>query len=156
MAIDLELYRRTRLEPRTAELRFPEMALLCAPGNEPVFVVRALTGEEIARANEASDRLARTRAAIEAMIAGGTVRREAFADLLLGGDATPEDLAKRIEHALVGVVDPALDRETVLRLFADFPVCLFALTNKILELTGLGADVGKVLGSGPIPVSEPA
>ncbi len=156
MAFNLDRYLQTpRLPPRTAELRFAELAPFCEPGDEPVFIVRALTGHEIARANEASDRLERTRAAVEAMVSAGTVRADAFGDLLLSGDAVPEDLAKRIEHAMLGTVAPVLDREAVLRLLAEYPMVIWALTRKIWELTGLGADAGKALGSGAIPASEP-
>lgn len=156
MAFDIDRYLQTpRIPPRTAELRFPELAPLCGPGEEPVFIVRALTGHEIARANEANERLERTRAAIEAMVGAGTVQREAFGDLLLSSEATPEDLAKRIEHAMMGTVSPALNRDAVIRLLDEFPMVIWAITRKIWELTGLGADVGKVPGSTLIPASEP-
>lgn len=156
MTFDIDRYlQMPRIPPRTAELRFPELAPLGAPGEEPVFIVRALTGHEIARANEANDRLERTRAAIEAMVGAGTVQREAFGDLLLSSDATPEDLARRIEHTMMGTVSPALNRDAVIRLLGEFPMIIWALSNSILKLTGLGADVGKAQGSGLIPASEP-
>lgn len=45
----------------------------------------------------------------------------------------------------------ALRPELAIKLFATFPVVAFQLSNKILELTGLGADLGKAQGSGPTP-----
>jgi len=89
------------------------------------------------------------------MIQAGAARKEAFAAILGTGDDVPDDLVKRYEHLIAGSVSPPCDRELAIKLFATFPVVAFQLSNKILELTGLGADSGKAPGSGPIPESEP-
>jgi hypothetical protein len=65
------------------------------------------------------------------------------------GTDTPPDLVKRLEHLVFGSVAPEIDREIAVRLFAAYPVVAYQLTNKILELTGLGADPGKAPHSTP-------
>jgi hypothetical protein len=53
-------------------------------------------------------------------------------------------------------VDPAIDRDTAVRLFGGFPIVAYQLTNRILELTGEGPDVGKSPPSTETPESPPA
>jgi hypothetical protein len=53
-------------------------------------------------------------------------------------------------------VEPQIDREIAVRLFMAYPIVGYTLTNKILELTGLGPDLGKALPSTPTPESLPA
>ena len=151
---DAQRFMTAPLAARTADVPVPDLRAWFGD-DPPVWVVRGLTGEEIARANEATDRSAKLRAAMEAMLSAGAARKEAFAALLGTGDDLPDDLIKRFDHLVAGSVQPPVDREMAIRLFALFPVVAYQLTNKILELTGLGADVGKAPGSGPIPESEP-
>ena len=152
---DARRFTQTPLAPRTAELAVAELRPFFGPDDPLVWTVRGLTGDEIARANEATDRTAKLRAAMEAMLQAGAARKDAFAALLGTGDDVPDDLIKRYEHLIAGSVNPPCDRELAIKLFAAFPVVAFQLTNKILELTGLGADPGKAPGSGPTPESEP-
>jgi len=155
MGFDTQRFSAAPLAPRTAEIAVPDLRPWFGPDENPVWTVRGLTGDDIARANEAADRTAKIRAAIEAMMQAGAARKEAFAAILGAGDDVPDDLVKRYEHLITGSVNPHCDRELAIKLFATFPVVAFQLSNKILELTGLGADAGKAPGSGPIPESEP-
>lgn len=152
---DAQRFLQTLFAARTAEVAVPDLRAWFGPDDAPVFIVRGLTGEEVARANEAADRAAKLRAALEALADAGAVRREAVATVLGTGDDVPDDLLKRYEHLIAGSVEPAIDREIALKLFREFPIVGYQLTNKILELTGMGADPGKSPGSGPIPESEP-
>ncbi len=155
MAFDTQRFSTAPLAPRTADVAVPDLAQWFSPDESPTWTVRGLTGDDIARANEAADRTAKIRAAMEAMMQAGAARKEAFAAILGTGDDVPDDLVKRYEHLIAGSVDPPCDRELAIKLFATFPVVAFQLSNKILELTGLGADLGKAPGSGPTPASEP-
>ena len=155
MSFDPQRFSQAPLAPRTAEVAVPDLAPWFGPGEKPVWIVRGLTGDDIARASEAADKAAKIRAAVQALLGGGEGRREAFAAILGVGDDVPDDLIKRYEHLMSGSVEPKCDRELAIKLFAAFPVVAFQLTNKILELTGLGADPGKAPGSGPMPESEP-
>ena len=155
MSFDPQRFSQAPLAPRTAEVAVPDLAPWFEPDEKPAWIVRGLTGDDIARASEAADKAAKIRAAVQALLAAGEARQEAFAALLGVGDDVPDDLIKRYEHLMAGSVEPPCDRELAIKLFAAFPVVAYQLTNKILELTGLGADSGKAPGSGPTPESEP-
>lgn len=143
------------LAARTASVPVPDLQPWFGDA-EPVWQVRGLTGEEIARANEAPARLARLATAVEALASvQADEQADAIKTLLGVSDAVPDDIAKRIDHLIAGSVEPAIDREIAIRLFQHFPVVAFSLTNKILELTGQGAQPGKAPGSGASPTSEP-
>lgn len=140
---------------RTVDLAVPDLKPWFDADEDPVWVVRGLTGEEWARANEATDRTARLRAALDSLIGAGVARREAMATVLGTSDDLPDDLVKRYELMIFGSVAPTADRELAIKLFREFPVVGYQITTKILELTGMGADPGKLPGSGPTPESEP-
>lgn len=157
MSFDLAKFQGTPLTPRQATLPVPDLRAFFAPDADPVFVVRGLTGEEIARAHDVTGRQARLAAHIAALSAagGGDVSEtgEALKSLLGYGEEVTEDLARRIDHLVSGCVTPALDRAAAVKLFAAYPMVAYQVSNKILELTGLGPDLGKAPPSTPAPTS---
>lgn len=156
MTFDLNRFRSAVLTPRQASVPVPDLKHFFADGTEPTWVVRGLTGEELARANEASARYATIAAAIQALANAASAKQEqteAMQTLIGYGVEVPADLAKRFDHLVFGSVDPQIDRETAVRLFSGYPIVGYTLTNKILELTGQGPDLGKAPPSTPIPES---
>ena len=146
MSFDLERFRGTALVPRQATVPVPDLAAFFADDAEPVWTVRGLTGEEIARCNEAQARHATITAAVQALANSAAAKSDtvdALQSLIGYGTDVPEDLAKRFDHLTFGSVAPAIDRALAVKLFAAYPIVAYTLTNKILELTGLGPDVGK-------------
>ncbi len=153
MSFDLERFRGAALAPHQAIVPVPDLAhwFNDAPAE---WIVRGLTGEEIARSNEASARHKLVGVAVEALASASAApaqQTEALKELLGYGGSVPEDLAKRLDHLVFCSIQPVIDRDIAVRLFAHYPVVAFTLTNKILELTGLGADVGKAPHSTAIP-----
>ena len=152
MSFDLERFRSAQLGPREADVRVQDLAHWFADGAPPVWRVRGLTGEEIARSNEASQRHETIASAVEAFAAAsGGDKAGALSELIGYSGSVPADLAKRFDHLVFGSIEPKIDREIAVRLFKDYPVVGFHLTNRILELTGLGPDVGKLPPSGETP-----
>lgn len=146
MTFDLERFRGAALAPRQATVPVPDLAHFFGEGAEPVWIVRGLTGEEIARCNESHARSATIAAAVQALANSAAAKAdtvEALQSLLGYGTDVPDDLAKRFDHLTFGSVQPAIDRALAVKLFAAYPIVAYTLTNKILELTGLGPDVGK-------------
>ena len=146
MTFDLERFRGTALTPRQITMPVPDLAPFFAEGADPVWIVRGLTGEEIARCNESNARHATIAAAVQALANSAAAKAEtveAMQALIGFGTDVPEDLAKRFDHLTYGSVSPAIDRAAAVKLFASFPIVAYTLSNKILELTGLGPDVGK-------------
>lgn len=158
MSFDLNRFRGAALVPRQASVPVPDLRYFFPEGEEPVWVVRGLTGEEIARANEASARYASIAAAVQALSNAAHARQEqteALQTLIGYGAEVPADLAKRFDHLVFGSVEPKIDRESAVRLFSGFPIVGYQLTNRILELTGAGPDLGKAPPSTPTPESLP-
>jgi hypothetical protein len=74
--------------------------------------------------------------------------RKAFG---LGDDDVPQNISYRIELLAAGSVSPALgaeNRDVAVKLAETFPTVFYDLTNKILNLTGQGAVLGKPKRSG--------
>ncbi len=152
---DSAAFTAASLAARTARVAVPDLQPWFGD-SEPVWQVRGLTGEEIARANEAPSRHASLAAAVDALaFAQADDKADAIKTLLGVSDAVPEDIAKRIDHLIAGSVEPTIDREVAIRLFQYFPTVAFSLTNTIMVLTGQGAQPGKPPGSGAAPTSEP-
>jgi hypothetical protein len=152
---DLNAFRAASLSPRQATVSVPDLQHFFPDGATAEWTVRGLTGEEIARANDSSARYQIVAAAIAALAASSAAKEgqvEAMQSLLGYGTEVPEDLAKRLDHLVFGSVTPVIDRDIAVRIFSAFPMVGYQLTNKILELTGLGADLGKV----PLSTASPA
>jgi len=113
---------------------------------EPDWIVRGLSGEEMARAQESATKSKNLVAIVEAI--SSNVKKEkvdALKDLLGTNDSVPVELAKRMEMLVYGSVEPVTDLSLAVKLAQSFPVEFMQLTTKILELTGLGSvDVGKL------------
>lgn len=152
MSFDLERFRTLTLTPRQAQVPVTELAALFGEA-PPLWTVRGLTGEELARANDASARAKLYAATVEALASAAHSEQADALKTLMGVNEVPEDLAKRFDHLTFGSVDPAISREDAGRLFASHPIVAYQLTNKILELTGQGADLGKALHSTDTPTS---
>jgi hypothetical protein len=155
VTFDLQRFSSADLAPRQATVPVPDLAHWF-DDPEPVWIVRGLSGEEIARANEASARHKIMLSAVEALASAGTARAEqveAIQRLIGYGPDVPEDLARRFDHLVAGSVEPTIDRAFAVKLFSVYPIVAYQLSNKILELTGMGPDLGKAPHSTPTPAS---
>jgi hypothetical protein len=148
MSFDLQRFLSAAISLREKTVPVPELAWSFPEGVDPAFTVRALSGEEIFRAADAGARDQKLVAAVQAIAgaAGAEKFAEGFRDLI-GSDDVPEDMRRRIEHLLAGVVEPKLDREAVLRLIAFYPTVAANLHGVILTLIAEGPDLGKAGGS---------
>ncbi|HHB11934.1 MAG TPA: hypothetical protein ENK62_01885 [Chromatiales bacterium] len=154
MGFDSRKFLNTEFRPRTEEVRVPDLAPFF--DGEPVWVVRGLTGHELARVNAAAEAARSMEALAEALAAQAPAEKaEALKQLLGLGEDTPEDLARRIEMLRLGSVEPECDRELAVKLADAYPVEFYQLTNAISRLTGMGKLPGEPSGSGATPASEP-
>jgi len=111
---------------------------------EPKWVVRGLTANELAKVNEAERRNKRESALIDALADAN--RQEIISEMqrALGrGRDTMPDLARRLELLTLGSVAPECSEELAVKMAEKFPVQFFELTNAVLELTGQGSDAEK-------------
>jgi len=144
MPFDVAGFKKAKFEDRTEKVPVPDLADWFEEGEEAAFVVRGLTGEELARCNEAASRNSNVSNLVEALGSNNAQEQiDAMREMLGVGDSVPEDLAKRIEQLSRGTVDPDMDHEAAVKFAEAYPVEFYQITNKINELTGQGRQVQK-------------
>lgn len=157
MAFDAKKFLKTKFTPRTEEVPVPDLAAFFPDGAKAVWKVRGLTGQELGRANEATERNKNVAAILEGIASGvAKEQTEAVKELLGVGGSTPQDIAKRLELLATGSVDPKCPPDLAIRLCETFPVEFFQLTTRISLLTGQGQMPGKQPPSGETQKSGPA
>jgi len=140
---------KSKLEPRTDEVEVTALSAWFDKDEKPLWKVRGLSGEEMTKATEAATKQKNLMAVVDAL--SSNVRKDkvdALKDLLGTNDSTPVELAKRMEQLVYGSIEPEADLQLAVKLAEHFPVEFMLITNKIIELTGLGSvDVGKSVPS---------
>ncbi len=153
--MDLQKFLAAALVPRQETLAVPELASWFAPDAAAVWVVRGLTGTELARVNEAANGgLDKVRAMVAALAGDGDKANAIRGVMGLSTDDVPTDISRRIEMLTLGSVAPALgleNRDVAVKLNQDFPTTFLQLTNAIANLSGQGAELGKAPRSGTAP-----
>jgi len=146
---------KTKFLPRTEDVLVPTLSSWF--DGEAVWKCRGLEGNELGRCNDLADKNRRLISSIaEGLVsdkASDTV--EAIKALVGLSDDVPSENAKRIEYIQAGSVDPICNLDLAIRLNSFFPVQFREITNKILQLTGWGHEVGKQKPSGKDPISKP-
>jgi hypothetical protein len=157
MKFDSKKFLKTKFERRTFPVPVPDLQMFFPEGEEAVWIVRGLTGQELGRADAAADKNKNIAAIVNGLTADNSKEKAAaIKDLLgIGGD-TPEAIVKRIEHMILASVDPVCTRDMAVKLCETYPVEFLAITNKIVELTGKGQVPGKLPPSGATAESGPA
>lgn len=156
--MDIQQFLKASLKPREADIAVPALAAFFPDKVKPVWKVRGLTGAELGRANESSDSSqANIRTLVKALAGEGDKAEEIRKTMGISDEEVPQDIARRIEMLVAGSVEPAIgeeNRDVAVRLAEAFPTAFYELTNKILGLTGQGAELGKRKGSGQTPKSS--
>jgi hypothetical protein len=144
MAADLQKYLQAALTPRVSEIAISAPEAQTWFGK--VWKVRGLTAAELARSREAGERGEQLKALVSAMAGSGDKAKAIRDSMGLNNDDVPADISRRIEMLTAGSVDPELgpdNREVAVKIANDFPTLFYELTNRILELTGSGSEMGK-------------
>jgi hypothetical protein len=155
MPFDAAKFERTKLEARQARVPAPALAPFFSDGEDPVFVVRGLTTNELHKALDAGKRQSSIETIVKAIATTGDQAGAVRKALGLTAD-TPGEIAKRLEMLVYGAVTPAIDLPTAVKLAEAFPIEFLTLTNEITELTGKGFDLVKPqAASQPTTASAP-
>src|SRR6056297_1361709 len=137
MGFDTKSFRKATFEDRTESVPVPDLKEWFAEGEEPVFVVRGLTAEELARCNEAVQQNKNISSVVEALHSSNQQEKvQAMREMLGVSESVPNELAKRLEQFALVTIDPDMDHEMAVRFAENYPVEFFSVTNKIMELTG--------------------
>ena len=135
-------YRYEKVEVKVMKDFFPA-------GEKPIFKVRNLTADEVARTNKATDNRKVAESLIKALAAMDTEGMvEALKSKLGYGEEVDDEVERRIELIIYGTVEPKLPRELVVKMGNVFPTAFYLLSNRITDLTGDGQVMGKPKPSG--------
>lgn len=151
--MNLQRFLSAALAPRQVDTDAPELAgVLFDDAEKTVWTVRGLTAAELGRAKQASEEgLDTVKALVQAMAGDGDKALQIRKAFGLGDDDVPQNISYRIELLTAGSVSPALgmeNRDVAVKLAETFPTIFYDLTNKILNMTGQGAILGKPKRSG--------
>jgi hypothetical protein len=152
---DVKAFQRAKFSPREAEVTLDAVA--SAGFGTGVFKVRGLTAEEIHIADEAKKRGQLLSNLVEKLASGGEERVQALLEGVGVSNGVPADLVKQYEHVRMGLIEPTLEHQDIIKFAEIWPVEFIQLANKVMELTGLGriAEV-KPAPSGGGKTSKPA
>ena len=142
MAFNVDKFERAEMVPRTERVPVGALADFFAEGEEAVFVVRGLSAPELCRAQEAAQRQRTVENIVDA-IASRREQVDAIRSAIGLTQGTPAEVARRLEMLVAGCVEPRLDLPAAVKLAERFPVDFMHLTNRITELTGMGAELVK-------------
>lgn len=144
MGFNTSKFQQARLEQRTDVIKVPEMKAFFDEGDDHIWEVRGLTASELAMANEAMAANKDMGSIISAIATGGKDKVDAVKELMgLQSDSVPDDIVRRISMLTVASISPEIDQTTAVRLGNTFPTTFYKITNKIIELTGLGYKLGE-------------
>lgn len=147
MEFDLSAFDKASFTAREESVKVPDLAHFfkgLKEGEVPVWVVRGLSGEELAKVNEAQDRTANITAVTEALMTGQPEQLKDTVNQLLGNTGeVPADLARRHALLVAGSVNPKINQQVAVKLAAAYPIEFYNLTTEIIRLTGMGSVPGK-------------
>ena len=140
MGFDINKFENTSFKERTAEIKVPELKNFFGEDEPTVWIVRGVNAEELARVNEAvaaNKDMASIISAISSNISKDKV--DGIKNLMgLQGDSVPADIVRRIAMITAGSVSPVLPQDLVVKLGNSLPTTFYKISNKIIELTGMG------------------
>jgi aminoglycoside phosphotransferase len=144
MGFDTRSFRKAKFEDRTAEVPVPDLAEWFAEGEDPVFVVRALTGEELARCWNAADKNENMDQLIQALVGPNNQEKANVIKEMIGvGERVTRKFAMQLEMFAIGTVDPDFDHEMAVKFAANFGGEFYQLVTKIERLSGQGRRLAK-------------
>jgi len=141
---------KAEYQQRIADVPVPGLAHFFEEGEEPVWKVRGQTANEVSRAMEASTRTQNISKVIEA-IGNSRAQVDDLKEAIGISEDTPQDIIKRLEQLVTCTIsDEAIELPAAVKLAENHPVEFYLITNKIVELTGLGMDIKKPNASGKV------
>ena len=149
MPFDLKAFDKTQFNQRTADVPVPELKDFFGDDEAPVWKVRYLTAPEIAKVEMSGQTAEKMLAVIEGITSD---KPKDIADAVKGIVGIADDLdpefRKHLTRLEVGSVEPKIIRQTAVKLANVSPTAFYRIIAKIKELSGQGAEMGKLQASG--------
>ena len=151
MGIDVKALQKQKWEKRTKSISVPRLKDWTKNGDDPTWTVASLGTKEIWKAEVAASEESRN--AVEQLstaLVGSDIGEAAEAVKALVGVSTeiPQELAKRIFLLTYASIDPVCDLTTAGIICDHFPTDFLAITQEILNISGLGSKKKESKNSG--------
>ena len=155
MSFKAKEFKKTKFAYRTEAVPLPDLKDWF--DGPPEWIVKGLSGNELAHCKEMAQRNRKTiKAILETLVSQQSADVVEAVKHLTGTDGSvPMDIALRAELLVAGSVDPVCDIVLALKLNMTHPIEFQYLTKRIETLTGMGYEPGKSKPSGIEPTSEP-
>jgi hypothetical protein len=135
---------------REKEVDVPELKEFFDGRKKPIWIVRGLTGIEMAGVRDAVTKNQNFEKLIEQLTSSLSKDKvEAVTTAFGMGDDLPDDYVRRLKILKLGSVDPVLPHDQVVKLADTFAVTFSRLTVEIMIVTGAG-KLGESNASGTI------
>ncbi len=109
---NINKYSKGEFHPREEEVLVPRLNSFFPEGERPIFIVRGMTADEVARSNKAVANSKTINSLITAVSSQNSKEKtKAFKDMVGFGDDIAEDTCRKIEVIMIGLVNPSLPRE---------------------------------------------
>jgi hypothetical protein len=143
MTFATDRFKEIKYSPRTKTVAMEQLKQFFDPEEKPEFIIRGLTAEEICYCSQAAKGYSQVEPIMLGMLGESPSAKLEAILLSLGiSKNMPEDYAKRIEHFMLGCIQPvSMDREVAVKLSLVVPVEFLYITNEILRLSGIGAEL---------------
>ncbi len=144
MNFDIKKFEAANFKDRVESVPVPRLTQFFSDKGKkkatPAWKVRGLTGEESAIAKQAVSENKNIDAILQAIGSKGKKDLvEGIKELAgLSSDNVPDELVQRYSWLENGSVDPVCSHEMAMKLAQNFPEDFYLLTNKIMQLTGMG------------------
>ena len=149
MGFDLEKLRKATFTDRTGKVPVPDLAgEWFKKGDTPEFIVRGLSGMEMASVNDAVLRNRNLKEMLDGVSAFSSETAEYIKAKLFVDGKMPDKAAKEIEVMKIGSVSPDFEHIDAVNFYVNYPVESTDTINKIWSLTGKGRLPGEFKPSG--------
>lgn len=155
MAFNEKKFMSTNFTPRTKDVKLPDLKDFFDEGSEPVFKVRGLSGNELARVHEAADKHRNIAGLIAGLMSNQAQEKIDAVRAAMGvTEDVPSEIARRLEMISIACMEPKISMEASVRLAEVYPIEFYEITSTISELTGKGQVPGKLKPSGATQESK--
>jgi len=157
MTFDLKAFDKTEFNVRTAEVKVPELKDFFDADEKPVWVVRNLTAPELAKAEMSVQNANKLRAVIDGITSDKPKDiADAVKGILGGGDDLEPEFRKQLTKVELASVEPKITRQIAVKLADVSPNAFYRIVAKINDLSGKGAEMGKLQTSSKKSTSKTA
>jgi hypothetical protein len=150
MGFDSKQFLKMKFAHRTEDVPVPDLQQFFPEGEEAVWKIRGLTGQELGRVKEAPERHKKMTGILEGLLSSVTKDVVDGVKAVMGSGTadSPDDIVIRMEQLVMGSIEPKCTLDLAVKLCEVSAITFFHLTNKITILTGQGQMPGKPRPSG--------